>query len=61
MRGAGMLAPIGDIMRHLFLPACICLMTLSGAAGADDIPTEPVSAAKTEDSVSPARCCSPSQ
>ena len=54
MRRAGMLAPIGDIMRHLFLPAYICLMTLSGAAGADDIPTEPVSAAKTEDSVSPA-------
>ena len=41
-------------MRHLFLPACICLMTLSGAAGADDIPSEPVSATKTEDSAAPA-------
>jgi hypothetical protein len=36
-------------MRHLFLPACICLMTLSGATGAD----EPVSATKTEDSTAP--------
>jgi len=41
-------------MRHLFLPACICLMTLSGAAGADEIPSEPVSATKTEDSTAPA-------
>jgi len=41
-------------MRHLFLPACICLMTLSGAAGADGIPSGPVSATKTEDSTAPA-------
>ena len=41
-------------MRRLFLPACICLMTLSGAAGADQIPSEPVSATKTEDSSAPA-------
>ena len=41
-------------MRHLFLPACICLMTLSGAAGADEIPSEPVSATKTEDGTVPA-------
>ena len=41
-------------MRHLFLPACICLMALSGAAGADEIPSEPVSATKTEDSTAPA-------
>ncbi|HSL80095.1 MAG TPA: lytic transglycosylase domain-containing protein [Pseudolabrys sp.] len=54
MRRAGMLAPFGDIMRHLFLPACICLMTLSGAAGADEIPPETVSATKSEDSVAPA-------
>jgi hypothetical protein len=54
MRRAGMLASIGDIMRHLFLPACICRMTLSGATGADEIPSEPVSATKTEDSVAPA-------
>ena len=40
-------------MRHLFLPACICLMTLSGAAGADEIPSEPVSASKAEDSAAP--------
>jgi hypothetical protein len=37
-------------MRHLFLPACICLLTLSGAAGADGIPSVQVpEAAKTED------------
>ena len=41
-------------MWHLFLPACICLMTLSGAAGADEIPPEPVSATKTEDSTAQA-------
>ena len=41
-------------MRHLFLPTCICLMTLSGAAGADGIPSGPVSATKTEDSTAPA-------
>ena len=41
-------------MRHLFLPACICLMTLSGVAGADEIPSEPVTAAKTEDSAATA-------
>jgi hypothetical protein len=40
-------------MRPLFLPACICLMTLAGAAGADDIPSESVSATKTEDSAAP--------
>ena len=39
-------------MRHLFLPACICLMTLSGAAGADEIPSEPVT--KTEEGAAPA-------
>jgi hypothetical protein len=36
-------------MRHLFLPACICLMTLSGAAGAGEIPSEPVAVTKTEE------------
>ena len=41
-------------MRHLFLPACICLMTLSGAAGADEIALETVSATRSEDSVAPA-------
>ncbi len=41
-------------MRHLFLPACICLVTLSGAAGADEISSEAVSAAKTEDITAPA-------
>lgn len=41
-------------MRHLFLPACICLMTLSGAASADDIRSGPVSATKTEDGAAPA-------
>lgn len=41
-------------MRHLFLPACICLMTLAGAAGADGIPSGPVSATKTDDSTAPA-------
>ena len=41
-------------MRHLFLPACICLVTLSGAAGADEISSEAVSAAKTEDIAAPA-------
>jgi transglycosylase-like protein with SLT domain len=41
-------------MRHLFLPACICLMTLSGAAGADEIPSEAISATKTEGSTAPA-------
>ena len=42
-------------MRHLFLPACICLMALSGAASADDSPSEPASATKTtEDSAAPA-------
>jgi hypothetical protein len=35
-------------MRHLFLPVCICLMTLSGAAGAGEIPSEPVAATKTD-------------
>ena len=30
-------------MRHLFLPACICLMTLSGAVGADEIPSQQLS------------------
>ena len=30
-------------MRHLFLPACICLMTLSGAASADEIPSQQIS------------------
>lgn len=54
MRRAGMFAPFGHIMRHLFLPACICLMTLSGAAGADEIPSEAVSATKSEDGVAPA-------
>ena len=37
-------------MRHLFLPACICLMTLSGAAGADEIPSQQTSVSKTDDS-----------
>lgn len=41
-------------MRHLFLPACICLMALSSAAGADEIPSEPASATKTENSAAPA-------
>lgn len=41
-------------MRHLFLPTCICLMTLSGAAGADEVAFEAVSATKSEDSVAPA-------
>jgi len=41
-------------MRHLFLPACICLMTLSGAAGADEIPSEPVAATKNKDDAAPA-------
>ena len=41
-------------MRHLFLPACICLMTLSGAAGAGEIPSEPVSATKRGDGAAPA-------
>jgi len=41
-------------MRHLFLPACICLMTLSGAAGADEIPSEPAAATKTEEGAAPA-------
>ena len=41
-------------MRHLFLPACICLVTLSGAAGADEIPSGPVSSAKSEDIAAPA-------
>jgi hypothetical protein len=54
MRRAGMLAPSGDIMRHLFLPACICLLTLSGAAGADENAFEAVSATKRGDSVAPA-------
>jgi hypothetical protein len=36
-------------MRHLFLPVCICLMTLSGAAGAGEIPSEPVAVTKTEE------------
>ena len=40
-------------MRHLFLPACICLMTLSGAAGADEIPSEPVSAAEDSAALTP--------
>ncbi|HET7803658.1 MAG TPA: lytic transglycosylase domain-containing protein [Pseudolabrys sp.] len=40
-------------MRHLFLPACICLMTVSGAAGADEIPSEPASATKTEEGAAP--------
>ena len=41
-------------MRHLFLPACICLMTLSGAAGADEIPSQQLSASKAEGSKAPA-------
>ena len=41
-------------MRHLFLPACICLMTLSGAADADEISSEPVAATKTEEDAAPA-------
>ena len=40
-------------MRHLFLPACICLMTLSSAAGADEIPTQQLSSSKAEDSKAP--------
>jgi hypothetical protein len=40
-------------MRHLFLPACICLMTLSGAAGSDEITSEPISATTAEDSAAP--------
>lgn len=43
------LPPFGDNMRHLFLPTCICLMTLSGAAGADGISSEQFSGAKAED------------
>jgi len=54
MRRAGILAPFGDIMRHLFLPACICLLALSGAAGADEIASEAVSATKRGDSVASA-------
>jgi hypothetical protein len=41
-------------MRHLFLPACICLMTLSGAAGAGEIPSEPIPVIKTEEGAAPA-------
>jgi hypothetical protein len=41
-------------MRHLFLPVCICLITLSGAAGAGEIPSEPVAAIKTEEGAAPA-------
>jgi transglycosylase-like protein with SLT domain len=41
-------------MRHLFLPVCICLMTLSGAASADEIPSEPVAVTKTEEGAAPA-------
>lgn len=41
-------------MRHLFLPACICLMTLSGAASADEIPSQQLSASKAEGSKAPA-------
>ncbi|MFY9685920.1 MAG: lytic transglycosylase domain-containing protein [Pseudolabrys sp.] len=41
-------------MRHLFLPACICLMTLSGTAGADEIPSQRLSASKAEGSKAPA-------
>ena len=40
-------------MRHLFLPVCICLITLSGAAGADESPSEPVAATKTEERAAP--------
>ena len=40
-------------MRHLFLPACICLMTLSGAAGADEIPSQQLSSSKAEDREAP--------
>jgi len=41
-------------MRHLFLPACICLMTLSGAASVDEVSSAPISAAKTDDGAAPA-------
>ena len=47
-------ANLETLWRHLFLPACICLVTLSGAAGADEISSEAVSAAKTEDIAAPA-------
>jgi Transglycosylase SLT domain len=41
-------------MRHLFLPVCICLMILSGAAGAGEIPSEPIPVIKTEEGAAPA-------
>jgi hypothetical protein len=54
VRRAGMLAPIGDIMRHLFLPACICFVTLSGVAGADEIQSGSASATRINDIAAPA-------
>jgi hypothetical protein len=45
---------VGDNMRHLFLPACICLVTLSGAAVADEIPSGQISIRKAEGGEAPA-------
>jgi hypothetical protein len=41
-------------MRHLFLPACICFVTLSGVAGADEIQSGSASATGIEDITAPA-------
>ena len=41
-------------MRHFFLPACICFVTLSGVAGADEIQSGSASATGIEDITAPA-------